>query len=344
MLRRLPLPNNAGTFEGEKMRHCLATWAVWVACALPIAPIPALAQAGSYPAKPIRVIVPFPAGGTNDSIARIVAQKLGARLGQPVIVEDVPGAGGNIGSAQFARSDADGYTLMVASPGPLTISFNLYPKLNYDARKFVPVSMIADMPNVLAVGPSVPARNISELIAYAKANPGKLSFASQGNGTTSHLSGILFQSLTGIEMVHVPYRGSTPALNDIMGSKVDLMFDNVTTTLPFHKAGRVHILAVATKKRTTSMPDVPTMAEAGVPNFESGAWVAMIAPEGTPAAIAQRLSKEIAAIIAEPEVVRQFAVFGADPIGSTPASLGATMRDEAARWKRVIDAAHVTID
>jgi tripartite-type tricarboxylate transporter receptor subunit TctC len=319
-------------------------WMTWTAAALMVASGAAANAADNYPSRPITIIVPFPAGGTTDSIARIVGAKLSERLHQQVIIDNRAGAGGNIGAVMLARADGDGYTLMAAPPGPLTINFNLYKELQFDPRKFVPISMIANMPNVLVVGPSVHAKTVQELIAYAKANPGKLSFASQGNGTTSHLTGIYFASKVGINISHVPYKGSAPALNDLIAGRIDLMFDNVTTTLPFHNAKKATILAVATKKRIASVPDVPTTAEAGVPGFESGTWVTLVAPEGTPSAIAARLSKEVAEIIKLPDVMARFASFGADPVGGTPAQTATSLREEAARWKTVIDTAHVTIE
>jgi tripartite-type tricarboxylate transporter receptor subunit TctC len=306
--------------------------------------LPGAAQDGPYPNKLVTVVVPFPAAGTTDSIARIVADKLRARFQQSVIVDNKPGAGGNIGGAHVARSAPDGYTLFASPPGPLAINFNLYKSINYDARKFVPITTIANMPNVIVVGPSVKARNLQELIDYAKANPGKLSFASQGNGSTSHLTALYFESRLGIKMVHVPYRGSAPALTDLMAGTVDLMFDNVTTTLPFHQSKRVRILASATKERVGSIPDVPTMHEAGVPNFESGTWVTLVAPERTPPAIAQTLAREVAAIVKMPDVVKQFEALGADPVGSTPEATAAMLREESARWKKVIDSAQITLD
>ncbi|HEY4066619.1 MAG TPA: tripartite tricarboxylate transporter substrate binding protein [Burkholderiaceae bacterium] len=319
------------------------TWLARAAACLLVAAAGA-ASAADYPSKAITLIVPFPAGGTTDSIARIVGAKLTERLHTQVVIDNRTGAGGNIGAVLLAHAAGDGYTLMMAPPGPLTINFNLYKDLQFDPRKFVPISMVANMPNVLVVGPSVKATSLAELIADAKANPGKLTFASQGNGTTSHLTGIYFASKVGINIAHVPYKGSAPALNDLIAGRIDMMFDNITTTLPFHNAKKANILAVATKKRIPSAPNVPTMAEAGLPGFESGTWVALVAPEGTPPEIAARLSKEVAEIIKLPEVTSKFAGFGADPVGGTPAQTGALLHEESMRWKSVIDAAHVTIE
>lgn len=324
------------------MKQSLSRIALCAAAALPIA-MPSAAQA-PYPNKLINIVVPFPAAGTTDSITRIVGDKLRTRLHQTVIIDNKPGAGGNIGAAAVARAAPDGYTLFASPPGPLTINFNLYKNINYDARKFVPITTIANMPNVLVVGPSVKARNLQELIEYAKANPGKLSFASQGSGTTSHLTTLYFENQLGIKMVHVPYRGSAPALSDLMGGTVDLMFDNLTTTLPFHQSKRVRILASATRERVATIADIPTMHEAGVPNFESSTWVTLAAPAGTPPAVTQMLAKEVSEIVKMPDVIRQFTALGADPVGSTPQATAAMLREETARWKTVIDAAQITLD
>lgn len=307
------------------------------------APIAAKAQT-DFPNKPVKMIVPFPPGGTTDSIARLVAERLGAKWNQQVLVDNKAGAGGNIGAAQFARSEGDGYTLLAAPPGPLAVNFNLYKGLNYDARSFVPVSMIANMPNVLVVGPSLKARTLAEVIAHAKASPGKLTYATQGNGSTSHLTSVLFQSLTGIDMIQVPYRGSSPALVDLMGGKIDLMFDNLTTSLPFHTAKRVTIVAAATKTRIPALPDVPTMSEAGLPDFESGTWVGLVAAPGTPPAIAEQISRDVAEALKHPEVVRVLGTLGAEPVGGTPAATAAYLKAEAAKWKKVIETANITAD
>ncbi|KGH28010.1 Bug family tripartite tricarboxylate transporter substrate binding protein [Comamonas testosteroni] len=324
------------------MKQSLIRIALCGAALLPIT-MPGAAQT-PYPNKLINIVVPFPAAGTTDSIARIVGDKLRTRVHQSVIIDNKPGAGGNIGAAAVARAAPDGYTLFASPPGPLTINFNLYKNISYDARKFVPITTIANMPNVLVVGPSVKARTLQELIDYARANPGKLSFASQGNGTTSHLTTLYLENQLGIKMVHVPYRGSAPALSDLMAGTVDLMFDNLTTTLPFHQSKRVRILASATKERVATIADVPTMHEAGVRNFESSTWVTLAAPAGTPATVVQMLAREVSDIVKMPDVISQFATLGADPVGSTPEATAAMLREETARWKTVINAAQITLD
>jgi tripartite-type tricarboxylate transporter receptor subunit TctC len=311
--------------------------------ALPLVVQNASAQA-AYPTKPVKIVVSFPAGGTTDSLTRIVGQRLSAKWGQAVIVENRPGAGGNIAGAYISRADPDGYTLFSSAPGPLTINVSLYKNLNFDPRKFTPVTMIADMPNVLTVGPSIKAKTMAELITYAKANPGKVRFATQGNGTTSHLTGELFQSLTGVKMVAVPYKGSTPALTDIIGGQVDIMFDNITTSLPFFKAERVNIVAVTAAARIPSLPNVPTAKEAGVSNFESGTWVAIVAPPGTPAAIADKVNKDMAEILKMPDVIKQFGLLGANPSKGSPAQMDAFLKAETEKWRKVVQAAHISID
>src|SRR5262245_6843685 len=240
----------------------------------------ALAQE-SYPTRIVRMIVPFPAGGTADALPRIVAEKLTDAWHQPVIIDNRAGAGGNIGAEAVASSPADGYVLLASPPGPIAINDKLYKKLGFQPSKFVPVIVLGTVPNVLVVKPAFPAKSVAELIDHVKANPGKITFASQGNGSTSHLSAMLFQKLTGTEMVHVPYRGSSPALQDIMGNHVDLFFDNLGSSLNLHAAGRLRILALGSTSRVPTLPDVPTLQEAGVSGFQSVTWFAVVAPPGT---------------------------------------------------------------
>ncbi|HSV80846.1 MAG TPA: tripartite tricarboxylate transporter substrate binding protein [Ramlibacter sp.] len=303
----------------------------------------AAAQTG-FPSKPVKIVVPFPAGGSTDAVVRMVGERLTAKWGQQILVDNKPGAGGNLGAAQFARSESDGHNLLAAPPGPLAINHNLYKSLNYDPRQFQPVTMIANMPNVLVVGPSVKARSLRELIEYGKANPNKLSYATQGNGSTSHLTAMLFQTLTGVKMVHVPYKGSGPALTDMMGGRIDLMFDNLTTTLPFHADRKVTILATATRQRLAQLPEIPTMAEAGLSNFESGTWVGLVAAPGTPARIVEQIAKDADEVLRQPAIARQFAALGAEPVGGTPAATSAFLKAEEAKWKKVIADAGVTLD
>lgn len=309
-----------------------------------LACIPGAAAPGPFPSGPVRIIIPYPAGGTTDSITRMVAEKLANRWGQPVLVENRPGAGGNIGAAQVARADADGYVLLSSPPGPLTINFNLYKDLNYDGRAFTPVAMVANMPNVLVAGPSFKGEEVAQLLQQARQEPGRFTFASQGSGSTSHLTGILFQSLTKTDMLHVPYSGSAPALTNMVGGGVDVMFDNITTTLPFYQAGRLKVLAVASKNRASSLPNVPTMAEAGVPGFESGTWVAFVAPPGTPADVVEVINAGVADAIRQPDIIEKFAALGAEPVGGSAAEVAAFLRQETEKWQQVIETAKVTTE
>jgi tripartite-type tricarboxylate transporter receptor subunit TctC len=303
----------------------------------------AQAPAG-YPAKVVRIIVPFPAGGTADAIPRIVAEKLNAKWGQPVIVENRPGAGGNIGAELVARAEPDGYTLLASPPGPLTINQSLYKSLSYDPTKFAPISLVATMPNVLAVRPTLGVSSVQELIALAKKTPGKLTYASQGNGTTSHLTANMFESMTDTQFVHVPYKGTAPALTDLMGGQVDLMFDNITSSLAPYKSGRIKILGVAAGARIPDLPDVPTLAEAGVKGFQAGSWVGVVAPANTPAPIVAAISQAIAEAVKTADVQKKFSDIAAQPVGNTPAEMAAYLAAESAKWRRVIRSANVTVD
>jgi len=301
-------------------------------------------SAAPFPQKPIKIIVPFPAGGTADSIPRIVAERLSAKWGQPVLIDNRPGAGGNIGAEAAFRADADGYTLLASPPGPLAVNASLYRKLGYDVSKFVPVSLLATMPNILAVRLTLPAASVKELIAAATQEPGKISYASQGNGTTSHLSASLFQLRTNTKLLHVPYKGTAPALADLAGGQIDMMFDNVSSSLGQYKAGRIKVLAVATRKRLPTMPEVPTMEEAGVKDFQTGTWVAMVAPPNTPPEIAAAISKAVAEVIRLPDVQKKFADLGGESAQGTQSELAAFLDAESARWKDVIQRANVTVD
>lgn len=302
------------------------------------------ASAQGYPAKPIRIIVPFPAGGTADAIPRIVAEKLQAKLGQTIVIDNRPGAGGNLGAEAAYRAEPDGYTLLASPPGPLAVNPSLFRKLNFDVSKFVPISLLATMPNVLAVRPTLAVSNVKELVALAAKEPGKVSYASQGNGTTSHLSASLFQLRTGTQLLHVPYKGTAPALADLIGGQVDMMFDNISSSLGQYKAGRIKVLGVATAKRLPSIPEVPTLEEQGIKDYRTGTWVAVVAPPNTPPEIAAVLSKAMAEVIRMPDVQKKFADLGGDSGQGTQAELKAFLADEQARWKDVIQRAHVTVD
>ena len=303
----------------------------------------ALAAAQDYPTRPIRIIVPYPAGGSADLLPRIFAEKLSARWGQPVLVENRPGAGGNIGAEFVYKAEPDGYTLFATAPGPLVVNQNLYRKLAFDPAQFVPVSVMAAIPNVLLVNPRVPAKSVDELIAYARANPGKLNYGSQGNGTTSHLTAELFKSTAGLSVTHVPYKGSAPAMAALLGGEIDLMFDNLGVTLAHVKSGGLRALAVASEKRVASLPEVPAMSEI-LPGFTSVAWFGIVAPPKTPAPIAEKLSAAVAEAIRQPDVAKRLAALSAEPVGDTPAGMAAFMRRDGERWKSVIEAAQVKVD
>jgi tripartite-type tricarboxylate transporter receptor subunit TctC len=305
--------------------------------------LPAQAQ-DKWPSKPITYVVPFPAGGTTDILARLIGQKLGPALGTTVIIDNRPGAGGNIGSELVARAAPDGYTIMGGTISSHSINASLY-KLSYDPLKsFAPITLIGTNANVLVVNPASPFKSVKEMIAAAKAKPGSLSFASAGNGTSQHLSAELFKTMTGIDMVHIPYKGSAPAIQDVIGGQVPLMFDTTVVAGPFIQSGKVRPLAVTSAKRVATLPDVPTMAEAGVPGYEVVSWQAMFAPAGTPPAIVQRLQTEVAAILKQPDVQERLAKLGVDPSGMAPQQLAEFQAAEIAKWAKVVKAANVKVD
>jgi tripartite-type tricarboxylate transporter receptor subunit TctC len=303
------------------------------------------AHAETYPSKTIKMVVPFPAGGTTDVLARIIGQELTKAWGQQVIIDNRPGAGGNIGADVVAKSPADGYTLLMGTVGTHGINVSLYKKMPYDAVKdFAPITLVAAVPNLLVVHPSVPVNSVKELIAYAKANPTKLAYASSGNGTSIHLSAELFKTMTGVQMTHVPYKGSAPALTDLLGGQVQLMFDNMPTALPHAKAGKLRPLAVTTAKRSPAMPDLPTIAEAGVPGYEASSWFGVLAPAGTPKDVVTKLNKEIVRILALPEIKERLSGQGAEPVGDTPEQFAAHIKAEIAKWERVVKASGAQVD
>ena len=306
--------------------------------ALPAAPHIATAQA--YPTRPVRLIVGFAAGGSTDISARLIAQWLTERLGQTFVVENRPGAGSNIASEAVVNAPADGYTLLVGATAN-AINATLYNKLNFNfMRDTVPVAGIIRVPNVMEVNLSVPARSILEFIAYAKANPGKISMASGGVGASSHMSGELFKFMTGIDMVHVPYRGVAPALADLIGGQVQVMFDTMPNTIEYIKAGKLRALAVTTTTRNTAMPDLPTVAEF-LPGYESSAWYGVSAPKGTPPDIVERLNREINAGLSDPKLSARLADLGGILIQGSSANFGKLIADETEKWAKVIKAANI---
>ncbi len=297
----------------------------------------------SWPQKPIRIVVPNPAGGTADLLPRLIAEPLSAKLGQPIVIDNRAGAAGNIAAEHVFNAEPDGYTLMAAPPPPLSINVSLYPKLNYDPARFVPITVLASVPNALMVHPSVPVQTLDEFIAYAKANPDKLTYASQGNGSTAHLTAELFKLKSGTRLVHVPYKGDAPAMADLLGGHVQLMFGNVAAAAAHLRSGKLRILAVTSAKRLPAMPTVPAVSEQ-VPGVVGVAWFAMVAPPKTSPAIAARLSTAVADILRTPEVAKRYAEVGADPIGNTPEDMAAWMKEDTERWRTVIKAGKITLD
>jgi tripartite-type tricarboxylate transporter receptor subunit TctC len=302
--------------------------------------------AQTYPTKPIRFVVPFAPGGGTDITARAIAQKLSEGFGKPVVVDNRGGAGGVIGADMVAKAPADGYTLLLGSPGPLTINPNLQSKMPYDTlRDFAPVSLATISPFVLTVNPSVPVHSVKELIALAKEKPNALNYGSAGNGSVAHLSTEQFKALAGIQLTHVPYKGSSQSLVDVLSGRLQVMFENQPIVLPHIRSGKLRGLAVGTRKRSTLLPELPTMVEAGVPGYESSTAFGVLAPAGTPRAIVDRLSKEIAkSLQGSAETRESLATRGFEPVGSTPAEYTAHLRDELQRVAKVVKLAHIRLE
>lgn len=305
--------------------------------------LPFIASAqDAYPSKAVRIIVPFPAGGVADLLPRLVGQKLSEKWGQPVIVENKVGASGNIGMAEGAHSAPDGYTLLLAPAGNLTVNPTLFPHLSFDTYKdLAPVTVLAESPNVLVVHPSVPAKTFQEFIAYARANPGKLNFASPGEGSGAHLAGELLNIDAGIKAVHIPYKGLAPAVNDLMGGHVQMMFAGVSTVLQQIRSGQLVALAIASPKRSPQLPDVPTVAESGLPGFDVTSWYGIVVPAGTPPAIVQKLHRDIAEALKSPDVAAKLAGLGLEPVGDTPEEFGALIQSESVKWRDIMRKAHI---
>jgi tripartite-type tricarboxylate transporter receptor subunit TctC len=299
--------------------------------------------ASSYPDHVVRIIVPFPAGGAADILPRIVADGLRQRWHQSIIVENRAGAGGNVGASVVAAADPDGYTLLASAPGPIAINQMLYKSMPYDPSLLEPVVILATVPNVLVVRSEFPAKTVQDLIAYGKANPGKITYASQGNGSTAHLTAELFQSMAGIKMTHVPYKGSAPAEVDLMAGTVDVMFDNLASALPAYNGKKVRILAVGSLQRAALVPDIPTLRELGLPDFQSVTWFAVVAPAKTPPAIRTAINEATNAVLQMPDVKEKFLQQGAQPHGGTIADMAQFVADERKRWGVVIKDANISI-
>jgi tripartite-type tricarboxylate transporter receptor subunit TctC len=303
------------------------------------------AAQSAYPNRPVRILVPFPPGGPADALARIVGESVSQSLGQPFVIENKPGAGGNIGMEQGAKAPPDGYTLTLAPAGNLTIAPSLYSKLPYDpAKDYAPISVLATVPNILITAPTVPAKTLRDLITLAKVRPGTLNFASPGNGSGAHLAGELFKNMAGIDIVHVPFNGVGPAMTAVLAGDVQLFFAQSSAALQYINTGKVTALGVASAKRMTTAPELPTLAEAGLPNFEVTSWYGLVAPAGTPPAIVERLNNEIVKALASPDVREKLAGLGAEPVGNSPSEFAAMQKSEAARWAKLAKEASLRAD
>lgn len=321
-------------------RTLLASLAVAAAGALPLG-----AAAQNFPTKPITIVVPFSAGGTTDILARIVGQGLTTELGQSVVVDNKPGAGGNIGASLAAKAAADGYTLFMGTVGTHAINQSLYKKLPFDPVKdFAPLSRVATVPNLLVAHPSQPFKTVKEMIAYAKANPGKITFGSPGSGASPHVSGELFKSMTGTDMLHVPYKGSAPAMTDLLGGQTSVMFDNMPSAIQHVRSGKLRPIAVTTAKRSPELPDVPTIAEAGVPGYEATSWFGMFAPAATPKPVLSKLQAALTKVLNQADVKKKIAEQGGEVVAETPDQFAAFIKAESVKWGKVVKESGATAD
>ncbi|MBB1631078.1 MULTISPECIES: tripartite tricarboxylate transporter substrate binding protein [Cupriavidus] len=314
-----------------------------MACAALCAQLALPARAAdNYPTKPLRLVVPFTPGGTTDILARLMAQKLGEALGQTVVVDNRPGAGGNIGAEAVAKAAPDGYTLLMGTLGTQVTNQFLYARMPYDSAKdFAPVTLVANSPNVLLTNATLPVKSVAELIALARQRPGSLNYASTSTGGSPHLSGELLDSMAGVKMQHVPYKGAAPAMTDLLAGQVNLMFDNLPSALAQIQAGKVRALAVTSPQRSPILPDVPTVAESGLPGYVVNSWFGLLAPAGTPPALVARLQQTVAKVLATPEVKQRIEQLGAVPGGDSPAAFAAVIRADTEKWARVIKSAGI---
>jgi tripartite-type tricarboxylate transporter receptor subunit TctC len=323
------------------MKRILAAGAVGILAML--AASFACAQ-GTFPTRTVRFIVPFPGGGINDVLARIVGEKLQARWGQPIVIENKTGAGGNIGAELAYQSEPDGYTLLLSPPGPLAVNQSLYKQLSYKPQEFVPITVVGSVPNVVIVRKELPVNSLKELIDYVKANPGKVTFGSQGNGATPHLTGMMFQGMTDTRMVHVPYRGENLVLNDMIGGHVDVFFGNIAAGGPPFRDGRVKILALADTRRSPVLPEIPTTAEAGLPALVSTGWFALAAPPKTPQPLAAEIARAAVETIKTPDVQAKFRAASVEPVGNSPGEMAAFIAEETRRWSDIIKKNNIVVD
>jgi len=326
-----------GAYAAALMRTLVALAALIAV----VAPTPS--RGDDFPTRPVKIVVPYPAGGSADVLPRILGDWLSRKWGQPVVIENRPGAAGNIGAEAVAVAPPDGYTLLATPPAPLAIHRNLYPSLPFDPAAFVPITIMARIPNALIASPKLGVTSLADLIARARKDPGKLTYASQGKGTTSHLTMEMFKMAAGIDLLHVPYRGSTPGLNGLLTGEVDVMFDNLGVSLGLVKSGSLKLLAVATEKHLASLPDVPTVAET-LPGFSSVTWFAVAAPPKTPAAVAEKLGADFVEALRQQEVIDRMAALSAEPVGTDPQATAAFIGTEAVLWKKVIDSAGIKLE
>ncbi len=326
-------------------QHVTRRAATALACACALLAPGLVAAQSDYPNKPLRVIVPFPPGGASDTLGRMVAQHLGQAWGQTAVVENRPGAGGNIGAEAGAKAAPDGYTLTLAAAGFMAVNPSLYPKLNYDsATDFQPIALLVKAPLLLVVNPKVPANNAKEFIELAKRAPGKITIGNGGTGTAQHLGGVSFGLAAGVDVTHIPYKGSAPATNDLLGGVFDAQFDNLVTLVPFVKSGKLRALGVSSSRRVAALPEVPTLAEAVLPGFEDGTWYGIVTPRNTPKAVVDKMNAELLKMLAQPETRDKLLAMGLEPAGNSPAEFGAMIRSEIAKYANVVKAGNVKVE